>query len=561
MRSCLDIKTKLMNRDQTLPENVIIIDDDEAIGLAITKILNSNGISQTIHFENGERGWESILEKAPDFIILDWRMSPLSGANILHRIRANVETQNIPILVISGYINKEDFRLAEEYLLTSLLEKPFESFFLIQNIRDLFRESKVCTDEVLKIELLLKRFSEHDTEHLEALFDIITKSSRFLTLCLFAARSLLERGNFKNAQTVLERLIEKKSDSVAAITLLAKTHLQRGEFKKSLDLLEKAQFYSPDNPDRLCLIANANMQALDLETARKNFNKAEKLDPTLNKISSGKELVRNIQNYLSRVKRTDIPLSFISLLNAIGVSLVRTEQYELGQRHYRAALEYTEQKIIKARLMFNVALGYLRVRDDKNAIEWFRKSISYGEGEFTRGEFYLSLLTSTQPNDADILSEISAHLSPESDITFADEGLQEGSAHENSIPKTVFASMSENSKNDALGSSVLDEVLAHDKTQSMVTDPKILEVQELLQKSFMPDPSLHKVTGNPELKKTHDAYAGLIGTSKVVTFVPKELRPQNLLKAEHIPIIKTRVVIVVERQNQWHKIWPTKQSA
>jgi PAS domain S-box-containing protein len=82
--------------------NVLIIDDSPDDLRLMEKIILENSKFHPILAEGGEKGWEIILEKQPQAIILDLFMPDLNGFTILERLRTTPLLRDIPVVVVSG---------------------------------------------------------------------------------------------------------------------------------------------------------------------------------------------------------------------------------------------------------------------------------------------------------------------------------------------------------------------------------------------------------------------------------------------------------------------------
>jgi CheY-like chemotaxis protein len=71
----------------------------------------------------GSAGLEAVRTTTPDVIVLDLRMQPVSGLEVLDALRASPATSDLPVLVVSV------LEMAEEALKSgadAFLLKPFE---------------------------------------------------------------------------------------------------------------------------------------------------------------------------------------------------------------------------------------------------------------------------------------------------------------------------------------------------------------------------------------------------------------------------------------------------
>jgi len=85
---------------------VLIVDDDENLSLIFETTLKKNGL-QTILALNGKTGIDKAKIEKPDLILLDQVLPDISGNEILKTLKADSETQNIPILMLSNFSQEE----------------------------------------------------------------------------------------------------------------------------------------------------------------------------------------------------------------------------------------------------------------------------------------------------------------------------------------------------------------------------------------------------------------------------------------------------------------------
>ena len=103
-----------LNKHGTINE-VLVIDDDPNDLRLIEKILKEHSQYKTILAEGGRKGWEAIITKPPDAIILDIFMPEMNGFTILEKLREDPNLRTIPILVVSGggLTNEQQKQLAD----------------------------------------------------------------------------------------------------------------------------------------------------------------------------------------------------------------------------------------------------------------------------------------------------------------------------------------------------------------------------------------------------------------------------------------------------------------
>jgi CheY-like chemotaxis protein len=111
-----------LNGDGSINE-VLVIDDDPNDLRLVEKILDEHSKYKAILAEGGIKGWEMLLEKPPQAIILDLFMPDLDGFTILERMRSTPRLRDIPVVVISGVDLSPEQRRQLENLGKRLLQK------------------------------------------------------------------------------------------------------------------------------------------------------------------------------------------------------------------------------------------------------------------------------------------------------------------------------------------------------------------------------------------------------------------------------------------------------
>ncbi len=118
---------------ETKNKKIFIADDDEAIVDATSMMLEMVGyeVSSTL---NGAAVQAEIRVK-PDLILLDIWMSGTDGRDVCRKIKADPETRDIPVLMISASRDIRESALASGA--NDFLAKPFDMDILLLKIDEL----------------------------------------------------------------------------------------------------------------------------------------------------------------------------------------------------------------------------------------------------------------------------------------------------------------------------------------------------------------------------------------------------------------------------------------
>ncbi len=112
---------------------ILVVDDEFSIVESLREILLWEGYDVDTA-PNGRLGLEAVARARPTLILLDVMMPVLDGLAMLRELRANPDTAEIPVVLMSA----APFRSTPEALgYEDALRKPFEAQVLLKTIRRL----------------------------------------------------------------------------------------------------------------------------------------------------------------------------------------------------------------------------------------------------------------------------------------------------------------------------------------------------------------------------------------------------------------------------------------
>lgn len=85
---------------------ILIIDDDESMSAVFCTALEKNGF-QTISIKDGKGGIEKARTENPNLILLDQVLPDISGNQVLKTLKADLQTKDIPIMMLSNFGQEE----------------------------------------------------------------------------------------------------------------------------------------------------------------------------------------------------------------------------------------------------------------------------------------------------------------------------------------------------------------------------------------------------------------------------------------------------------------------
>ena len=126
-----------MNEGQ---DYLLIAEDDPDILKLLDATLTFKGY-RVISARNGREALEILQIKRPAVVIADIMMPKLDGFGLVHRIRINPETRDIPVVFITAtYVTPSDLEFALNIGATRFLQKPVDLEKFLVMIAELFEK-------------------------------------------------------------------------------------------------------------------------------------------------------------------------------------------------------------------------------------------------------------------------------------------------------------------------------------------------------------------------------------------------------------------------------------
>src|SRR5678815_2711377 len=116
-----------------MEKTILVIDDNTDIRENTSEILELAGY-KTFTAENGKQGVEIAVKEKPAVIVCDIMMPELDGYGVLHLLRKNQETQNIPFIFLTAKTERSDFRKGMEMGADDYITKPFDDIELLNAV-------------------------------------------------------------------------------------------------------------------------------------------------------------------------------------------------------------------------------------------------------------------------------------------------------------------------------------------------------------------------------------------------------------------------------------------
>lgn len=127
-------------KDKDSEATVLIVEDDPELRFILNRILARD--YATIMVENGKQALEIIADKDVDVVLSDIVMPEMDGLELCSRLKSNIETSHIPVLLITARNSIEDRVECYNVGADGYLSKPFEQQVLDAKLKSLIKNRK-----------------------------------------------------------------------------------------------------------------------------------------------------------------------------------------------------------------------------------------------------------------------------------------------------------------------------------------------------------------------------------------------------------------------------------
>lgn len=125
-----------------LAVDVLIAEDEPSILESLDFILRRAG--WTIDsVTDGETALERVRRSRPRVLVLDVMLPKRSGFDVLKQLRADIETRDLPVLILTAKGQQQDRRIAGELGANSFVTKPYSNADVVNAVRALLDEPAV----------------------------------------------------------------------------------------------------------------------------------------------------------------------------------------------------------------------------------------------------------------------------------------------------------------------------------------------------------------------------------------------------------------------------------
>ena len=95
-------------KEEERKKRIMIVDDESMVTSVLKRKLEKFGYHNLLIAHSGEEALKKIKDFTPDLLTLDINMPKMSGYEVVGRLKGNMKTKDIPIVIMSGVEIKTD---------------------------------------------------------------------------------------------------------------------------------------------------------------------------------------------------------------------------------------------------------------------------------------------------------------------------------------------------------------------------------------------------------------------------------------------------------------------
>ena len=137
----LDMELPISSTDQSAAQQqlVLVVDDNEDNLLLLAFLLEQLGCT-IITAADGQTALDLAQQQKPSLILLDMMLPDLDGMEVLHRLRKNSLTVNIPVIAVTAMARVED----RERILSAGCNEYVSKPYVVDELEVLLRRYLSC---------------------------------------------------------------------------------------------------------------------------------------------------------------------------------------------------------------------------------------------------------------------------------------------------------------------------------------------------------------------------------------------------------------------------------
>jgi two-component system, cell cycle response regulator DivK len=118
-----------------MSKTILVVEDQEDNRQILRDLLGNAGY-EMLEAENGEEALAAVTKQRPGLILMDIQLPIMDGYETTRRLKANPDTNGIPIIVVTSYALSGDEGKARDAGCDAYVTKPYSPRALLAKIKE-----------------------------------------------------------------------------------------------------------------------------------------------------------------------------------------------------------------------------------------------------------------------------------------------------------------------------------------------------------------------------------------------------------------------------------------
>lgn len=159
--------------------SLMLVEDNDELRMYLEHTLGKTYAVSA--FANGDTALEKVKSIMPDFILSDVMMPGISGLELCAKIKSDIETSHIPVILLTSLAEREDIIKGLNAGADDYITKPFDIFILNKKIASIIKARKNLNSKILESAAdddveTGSVISELDKEFMQKVINVITEN-------------------------------------------------------------------------------------------------------------------------------------------------------------------------------------------------------------------------------------------------------------------------------------------------------------------------------------------------------------------------------------------------
>jgi two-component system chemotaxis response regulator CheY len=111
--------------DKSMP--ILIVDDYKTMLRIVRNLLRQIGFENVDEATDGDTALRKLQDKSYGLVISDWNMEPMTGLELLRKMRADMRLKNMPFIMVTAESKTDNVLMAREAGVSNYIVKPFNA--------------------------------------------------------------------------------------------------------------------------------------------------------------------------------------------------------------------------------------------------------------------------------------------------------------------------------------------------------------------------------------------------------------------------------------------------